>query len=125
MLRSSDCLVAPVGSVNTKTAKLSKADWHDWDQIWDCWEEGEGINLLLTDNGGWLGDKAPKYRIVHTSESNCTSYENGDRLDLVSNRNCRSLGSWTVVATADHDREGLKAMGEIAGKASLPIATFK
>lgn len=108
--------IASVGTVNLNTGKISKAEWHCWETIFDCWEEGHGTNILMRNHEG-------KLRIVHTS-CESTEYPADTIIELEADQTRRYMGRWTVVATAPHTQDGLKSFTEYGVK-SARIATFK
>ena len=118
---SYNAYIASIGSVNLLTSKVSKAEWHNWTTVFDCWGEGEGTNFLVQD----LMTK--KLRIVHTSGEDTTD-KPGDIIYLHGDQSQRVLGSgagWKIIAIAKHDTAGLRELAGIAGKKSLNMATFK
>lgn len=112
--------VASIGFVNLLTTKIAKAEWHDWNTVFDCWAENEGTNLLVQDV------VTGKMRIVHTSDNEAGYLDTilhlcGDQSRCV----LGSFGGWKVIAQAKHDTAGLRELAGIAGKKSLNMATFK
>ncbi len=69
-------------------------------------------------------DTHDKYRIIHSSYT--MDINVGDFCYFAHDQTRQRIGErWRVVATRPHTKQGLKELGEIAGKKSLSMSTFK
>jgi len=107
-----DFSILPIGRVNLKTGSNSL-----FGTIWNGWEEGKGVNYLLSDPAG------NKFRVVHSSAG--ADIQNGSLINLVHDQGQYDMGLWQVVGRYPHTREGLIDLSRDTGRASLPFATFK
>lgn len=109
--------VLPIGPVNLATGANDM-----FGVVWDGWEEGEGYNILVKDEGG-------TYRVIHSSgslSSGAKGFPVGSTMELKHDQTNRRVGSaWTVIGVYPHSREGMAEVKTASNRPALSFFTFK
>lgn len=105
--------ILPIGLVNLTTGKNAL-----FGNVFDGWEEGSGVNLLVKDQS------TGKFMAVHSSGD--VGIPVGTQVQFKHDQSFRPIGEvWEVIGIFPHSKEGLTQLSQKAGKAAVSMATFK